>query len=143
MPDTNTAAPLTTTELDRLTCAAPGCTHENHGPLFLHSRCHLKSPTIIRYWGDGVVEIRCKICNHFVGSIALQAEQAEQLTAKIECTDPNCKEPAENHTLLMKPPCHPTAGQFAVYHGGHLTLACAKCQSVQAVLHVKEVSAEA
>ncbi len=36
--------PLTADDLDNAGCQHPGCTHEDHEQLWIHSRCHDSAP---------------------------------------------------------------------------------------------------
>jgi hypothetical protein len=71
MPDKR--APLTRAELNRMTCAAPGCTHTNHAGLFLHSRCHVLAPLWAEYRPDtGTLRITCAECDALVTTIVVK-----------------------------------------------------------------------
>jgi hypothetical protein len=53
-------------------CHLAGCTHENHGPLFLHGRCHLGAPVEVSYMaGSGAILVRCMRCKKTVAEIAV------------------------------------------------------------------------
>lgn len=138
----DTTAPLTRAELDRLTCQTPGCAHDHHDGLVLNSRCHTRKPTFVRYWGDGVVEVRCRICNGFVASIALDGTSAAHMNeALFPCPDPNCDKPPNEHSLTLKSsPCHrrhAKAGIFVAYKNGELQFFCSVCKKQTAHLNVK------
>ncbi len=97
--------PMVRDQMDALICQAPGCTHDDHDGLALVARCHVRSAQIVRYWGDGTIEIRCKTCNKFILSAALAPAEQVHLHARLGCQDPLCQEPPENHKLLLKPAC--------------------------------------
>lgn len=59
---------LSRVELDKAQCAMPGCTHEDHESLFLHSRCHPKQGTEVEY-KKGILYIRCQVCKKTVTEI--------------------------------------------------------------------------
>ena len=136
-------APLTRSNLDKLTCQVPGCTHERHEGLVLRGRCHIKSPSTARYWAGGVIEISCLKCDQGVAEIALDARERAAADEVLACRDPNCKEPPESHSLVFYPPCHRTAGVFVTYQDGHLLIACGKCEALVGSHHVAEGGASA
>lgn len=57
---------LTKIELDLYAangCQNPGCTHEDHGRIYLNSRCHPGSHQEVRYdRGSGFLSIACGEC---------------------------------------------------------------------------------
>jgi hypothetical protein len=59
---------LTRKELDEATCQSPGCTHQDHGPLHLHSRCHPSAGTRVAY-AQGILTIRCRKCEAFIAQV--------------------------------------------------------------------------
>ena len=61
------AVPLTREYLDEAICSTPGC-DEEHGPLYLHSRCHPEAPTWTLY-EDGVLRVECAECREEVAII--------------------------------------------------------------------------
>jgi hypothetical protein len=131
MPDDqiDTTLPLTRRELDEI------------GAAVLNSRCHHKRPVIVKYWGDGVLELRCSIDNKFVASVQLDGFDTARLGENLVCHhgDPTCTEPPENHNLVLRPPCHRTAGAYVVYSHGCLSIACGKCK--KSVEHVSVLPA--
>ena len=56
--------------LDKLTCGAPGCSHDRHGPLYLHANCHPAAPPWARY-GDGELSVECSVCGKPVVVVAV------------------------------------------------------------------------
>lgn len=62
------SAPLTRLRLDQMRCASPGCTHEKHGGLFLHGRCHIGEGNEVEY-RDGVLYVRCCVCQRQIVDI--------------------------------------------------------------------------
>ena len=121
-------SPLTRANLDKLTCQMPGCTHESHDALVLHGACHIKEPSVARYWGNGVIELRCIKCELLIAEIALHPEEVAVANKVLACKDPDCKEPVEDHSLVFRSPCHHDAGVFAVYEDGVLGFACGDCE---------------
>lgn len=67
--------PATKRDLDRLAiggCATPGCTHEDHGTVFLHARCHVRGPIEASYKiGSGTLRIACRVCHTVIADIAV------------------------------------------------------------------------
>jgi hypothetical protein len=122
--------PLTRKTLDKLTCQVPGCTHEWHEGFVLHGACHIKAPSTARYWGTGVVEIRCLRCDREIVEIALTAQDCAVVNVILVCTDPHCKEPPENHSLVLHAPCHRGAGVFVTYQDGDLMFTCGECATL-------------
>ncbi len=47
--------------LDALVCASPDCSHDDHGELYLHSRCHVGAPSVVAYYA-GVLTVKCAEC---------------------------------------------------------------------------------
>lgn len=44
-------------------CSTPGCTHEDHGTMFLHGRCHPNAGTEVSYTrGTGILKVACLKC---------------------------------------------------------------------------------
>lgn len=123
--------PVTREHLDSLTCA-----NANHG-IVMSSRCHPGNPQRVIYWGDGTIEVRCHICNLFVISVAVAADDQVLLDPKTHCGDPTCKEPVENHRADLKPPCHPRSGARGEYSDGFLTFRCSTCKSTITTVGVK------
>lgn len=63
--------PLTRTDLDRMGCDAPGCDHTSHqGPMVPRGRCHPSAGTWC-YYQDGVLTVRCRICELMILEIAV------------------------------------------------------------------------
>lgn len=58
---------LTREDLDSLRCGMPDCTEE-HGPLYLHGRCHVEAHTETRY-EDGAIVVTCYECGAEVARI--------------------------------------------------------------------------
>jgi hypothetical protein len=53
-------------------CQSPGCTHEDHGTLFLHGRCHLDADVEVSYTKDsGEVLVACAVCKLEIARIAV------------------------------------------------------------------------
>ena len=51
-------------------CGTPGCTHENHGTLFVRARCHDERGVDASYTkGSGMLVLSCRICGNFVMAI--------------------------------------------------------------------------
>ena len=132
--------PLTRQILDKLTCQVPGCTHDRHEGLVLHARCHVEAPSTARYWPSGIVEVSCLVCDRLVVEVTLDAKEREVANKRLECTDPGCKEPPENHSLVFRSPCHRDAGVFVSYQNGHLHMLCGSCQTLVESHHVAEES---
>jgi hypothetical protein len=137
--------PLTRTDLDRMRCQEPSCVktgHANgHEHVVMNSRCHPKRPLIARYWGDGVLETWCKICNTFVASFAVTPEDETRLNGMIACDDPACAHPPAEHKLLVVAQCHRGAGIYVIYEEhGQLVFYCSKCRSAIGGVHLKEAS---
>jgi ribosomal protein S27E len=132
----NKPAPLTRKTLDKLTCQSPGCTHESHEGLVLHSACHTKAPTTMRYWANGAVEIRCKQCDRWIVEIMLHPEEQAAASEALACDDPHCEEPPENHSLVLRAPCHRDDGVFVTYQDGHLVVTCGECGDLVGSRHV-------
>ena len=128
--------PLTRASLDKLSCQAPGCTHEGHEGLVLHGACHVRSPSTARYWASGVIELRCCKCDKLIVIVALHDEVRIVANAQLRCDDPNCKEPLEDHSMVFRSQCHPKVGIFATYANGHLEFRCGKCDAVTGSYHV-------
>jgi hypothetical protein len=64
--------PLTRAMLDRTQCATPGCTHEDHRLIYLHSACHPSVGCRVAYdMARGVVVVRCRRCAKLVAEIAV------------------------------------------------------------------------
>jgi hypothetical protein len=143
MPSMKKPAPLTRKTLDKATCQVPGCTHEKHDGLVLHGRCHVEAPSTVRYWASGVVEIRCKKCDKGVAEIMLHPDEQALANEALACRDPHCKEPPENHSLVLRAQCHRDGGVFVVYQGGHLLVTCGMCEEPVSSHHVAEGSAPA
>ncbi len=54
-----------------LSCESPECTHEEHGPLYLHSGCHPTKPTWARFEPEeGLIIITCSECDKEIIRIA-------------------------------------------------------------------------
>jgi len=128
--------PLTRKTLDKLTCQAPGCTHEDHDGLVLHGRCHIKSASLALCWPNGIVAISCKQCGQAIAEIELHAEECSKMKQALTCTDPSCKELPENHSMVLLAQCHPKAGVFITYQAGKILVACGKCETVCSQLAV-------
>jgi len=63
-------------------CQSPGCTHKDHGTLFLHGRCHLKADVEVSYTKDsGEILVACAVCQKEIARIAV-ARQTLPPTAK-------------------------------------------------------------
>ena len=62
--------PLTREQLDQAHCSTPGCTHGDHGPLYLHGRCHPNAATQAVY-ENGVLTITCARCQKVVTQVAV------------------------------------------------------------------------
>ena len=135
--------PLTRSALDKATCQAPGCKHESHGGVVLHGRCHVGSPSTVRYWASGVVEVRCERCDQEIVEVLLHPEEQPTMNAALACKDPHCKEPAENHSLVLRAQCHRGVGLFVVYQDGHLLVTCGACKAAVSSHHVAEDGASA
>jgi len=136
-------APLTRNALDKASCQAPGCKHDNHDGLVLHGRCHVKAPTTVRYWVSGVVEVRCKQCGQKIAEILLHPEEQAAANEVLACKDPHCEEPPESHSLVLRAQCHRDGGVFVVYQGGHLLVTCGTCKEPISSHHVAEGGASA
>jgi hypothetical protein len=132
----DTTAPLTRMELDLLTCQVPGCSHTDHQGLLLKGRCHRHASTIVRLWGDGVAEVRCKVCNSFIGSVRMDDVTTAMVREQVTCDDPACTEPLENHSIVVKSTCHKKVGLLASYVDGHLHILCATCKKNVISVHV-------
>lgn len=123
-------------DLDAARCGTPGCT-ANHDVVVLHGECHPRSTQIVRFHREtGAIEITCKVCNRFIGMIALDPRDAETLLARL---------PPGEDTLRLHPHCGPRCRKvnslFITYGDGHLSAICARCKRVFSVLHVKDVEA--
>lgn len=71
--------PQTRYDLDRAQCGTPGCTHEDHSEMFLHSACHPRAGHRVSYHLiTGTLEIRCRICHQLAAEIAVAAPRPEQ-----------------------------------------------------------------
>lgn len=57
-------------DLDSMQCSNPGCT-EDHGELYIHSRCHPESPTWARY-EKGALTIVCAECGQNIMAIGVE-----------------------------------------------------------------------
>ncbi len=136
-------APLTRKALDKLTCQAPGCTHESHDGLVLHGACHIQTPSTARYQQSGVIEISCGKCEKWIAAVAIHPEERAAMNAAIVCRDPSCKEPPESHSIVFRAPCHRDQGVIVTYQRGHLMIACGKCKEVVDAHHVAEGTATA
>ena len=66
-------------DLDRAHCETPGCGHTEHGPLFLHQRCHTGAGKTVAYM-DGIVTVTCKKCDAFIAAIAVAHEWTCELS---------------------------------------------------------------
>lgn len=132
-------------DLDKLGCQLPGCTQRHHhGPLFLHTKCHPKQPSIVRYHHGGRLEIDCHKCERLNVYIQLASYDQKDLDKTVlECGNPKCTEPPENHSLKLRNNCHKNAGIWVVYSAGQLFLRCGRCKSEIATLDVKPATAEA
>lgn len=128
--------PLTRSALDKATCQAHECTHENHEGVVLHGRCHLESSTTVRYWASGVIEIRCKRCDKGIAEVLLHPDEQVAMAVALVCKDPLCKELPENHSLVLRAQCHRGAGLFVVYQCGHLLVTCGVCKARVSSHHV-------
>lgn len=135
------AKPLTRKTLDKLTCQAPGCTHARHEGIVLHGRCHLKSPSKVRYSASGVVEISCLACDRSIVDVALNAQDRMTVNEALACADPQCKE--VNHNLVFRAACHREAGMFVTYQDGKLLLTCGECAEMVVWHHVDSGGASA
>lgn len=60
---------LHASDLDKMTCSNPDC-HVQHGPLYLHSRCHPTDPTYSKYV-EGTLIVECATCKAVVTTIAV------------------------------------------------------------------------
>lgn len=69
---------LTQEQLDNMQCAIPGCS-KDHGPLYLHGRCHIEAPTEVVYF-NGELMIACAECQSPIARIAV-AESLVESTA--------------------------------------------------------------
>ena len=64
--------PLTRKYLDRAHCMSPGCTHESHGGLFMHGKCHMDADVEAEYL-NGILHIRCAECGNPVADVKVAA----------------------------------------------------------------------
>ncbi len=68
--------PLTKPDLDEIAsrgCQSPGCTHEAHGPIFIHGVCHDGGHIEASYEaGSGVLMIACRQCRKPIARIAVR-----------------------------------------------------------------------
>lgn len=64
---------VTREDLDKMACAAPGCAHDGHGPLYVHANCHPSEPPWASYI-DGELTVVCSVCRAPVIVIAVAAE---------------------------------------------------------------------
>ena len=122
-------------QLDHATCSTPGCT-EKHDVLYVHPKCHPNTPVVILYFADGTIEVSCKRCQAFIVCIAITQEDVDRLAPQLECKDPACTRPAEEHFLKIK--SKRNAGNFAAYHDGIATILCASNKRKMEVLHARE-----
>lgn len=54
-------------DLDKVTCATPGCDHSSHDSgMFFHGKCHPQSPAWVEY-RDGLIHVTCAICGKGFG----------------------------------------------------------------------------
>lgn len=72
---------LTRRELDAASCQVPGCTHDGHGPLYLHAVCHPSAGTRARY-DDGLLYIDCRKCKAEVAVVAVAAGSEPAIFAR-------------------------------------------------------------
>lgn len=65
--------PLTRLEMDSANCGICGGTKCGHdAKLFLHAMCHMKAGTVAIYdKRDGVLTVRCKVCDRMVGRLLI------------------------------------------------------------------------
>lgn len=57
-------------ELWTMTCSMENCTHEDHGTMYIHSRCHIKSPTWTYFNPEtGELVIECAKCKKVITRI--------------------------------------------------------------------------
>jgi len=68
--------PLTRKDLQHVQCQVLGCTHDNHGVLFLHAGCHMRAGTEVSYnLVTGVLTINCKQCKKLIAKILVAMEK--------------------------------------------------------------------
>jgi hypothetical protein len=62
-------------EMDQAGCEVPGCSHEQHSVLYLHSLCHPSAGTRAFYRrGTGLLELQCRVCRREVATVVVAAE---------------------------------------------------------------------
>ena len=66
--------PLYKEDLDQVQCSCGRIACED--PVFLHSGCHIKSPTWCSYF-DGVLTVRCAECKKIVAEIAVAKKESD------------------------------------------------------------------
>lgn len=125
---------LTRQHMDQLTCANPSCTHEDHKILVLNSQCHRGNAQRAHYFADGVLEIRCHVCNRRVLLVAIAAEDQVVLDPFTRCGDPECKHPVGAHSCTLEPPCHKRSGILVEYRDGYLSFRCGGCRKAFSVI---------
>lgn len=112
--------PLGLTDLTRSAsrgCSDPDCTHDHdHGPLYLHGRCHPHAPVGAEYdAAQGTMTISCNACLRPVTSVWV-AERPAALRA-----------------------CHPGGLEISFdRESGALRLACRKCHAALCTVAVSE-----
>lgn len=53
-------------------CQTPGCTHDDHGTLFLQARCHPKADIEVSYTKDsGELLVACAECHKAIVRVAV------------------------------------------------------------------------
>ena len=53
-------------------CQTPGCTHKDHGTLFLHGKCHFRGTVEVSYTKDsGEILVACAECQKEIARIAV------------------------------------------------------------------------
>ena len=66
--------PLYADDLDAKRCQDPSCDHMNDSELFLWANCHSTNKLQVSY-SEGIVTIRCGVCEQVVVDIAVQQRQ--------------------------------------------------------------------
>lgn len=70
-PSSPPLPPLTAADLDKMGCGVPDCGHD-HSILYLHSRCHLRAGSSVRYEKkSGLIIVDCKVCGKEVARVAV------------------------------------------------------------------------
>lgn len=90
-------------------CTNPGCNHQDHDQLYLHSRCHRAAQVIAYHTSDDILEVACAGCKDLICRIAVR--ERKELT-----------------------PCHPESPMVVEYTRGRGTVRihCFQCKRLLA-----------